>query len=180
MIQISDVRRRVVFRAFGALRLLNRVQAAIEDIEGAIDQGQYGVVAYQGRFVVLACLSIRSLAIDGELDFDESSVSFDFFSGLADDEIAAATLLANEGLDLTPHTAARWVDRLRAYVAQTERLLGYDTALPVLRSPEGAFGLIGLIRRWSRVLEELGLPPLLLTKWIPPGSSVDRGGASER
>jgi hypothetical protein len=66
-----DVRRRVVLRAFGAVRFLTRVQAAFEDIEGAIAQGQLDVAAFQARYVALVCLSIRGLGVSGEPEFDD-------------------------------------------------------------------------------------------------------------
>lgn len=169
MSQVPDVRRRVAFRAHGAVRLLNSVQASLDDVEGAIDAGQYGVAAYQARHLVLECLSIRSLASEGEVDFADESPSFDPFAGLAQTEISSALALATEAVDVDAETAGGWLERLRELVAETERALDYDTPLPLLRSPDGAFGLIALTRRWAGVLEELGLPPLLPLEWIPAG-----------
>ena len=169
---LADVRRRVAFRAHGTLRFLDEVQGGVEDIEGAIADGQFGMAAFQARYVSLVCLSIRSLARDGEIDFDEESVSFDYFAGLPAEEVAAALSLANNAVDLDAHNTAGWFDRFRAFVADTERLLGYDDPLPVLRSPEGLLGLIGLTRRWTPLLDELDLPPLLPPSWIAPAQSA--------
>jgi hypothetical protein len=174
---VSDVRRRVAFRAHGALRFLDEVQGGVEDIEGAIGDGQFGMAAFQARYVTLVCLSIRSLARDGEIDFDEESVSFDYFSGLPADDVAAALSLANDAVGLDAGNAAAWLDRFREFVAATERMLGYDDPLPVLRSPEGALGLIGLTRRWMPLLDELDLPPLLPPSWIAPAKSTPRTAA---
>lgn len=160
---VGDVKRRVAFRAFGAVRILCQIQGALEDVEGAIERGQPGVAAYQARTVVLVCLSIRSLAVAGEIDDDETSLSFDFFAGVPASDIAEALTLANDALDLDAATSAAWLDRLRDYVAATERLLDYDEPLPILRSPEGSFGLIGIARRWTATLEACGLPPLMLS-----------------
>ncbi len=163
---LTDVRRRVAYRAHGALRFLNGAQGGMADIEGAIAEGQYGVAAFQAHYVALVCLSIRSLERAGEIDDDEGSISFDVFAGLAPEEIAAGLTLANEACDLDEHRAPEWLDRFCAYVAETERLLGYAEPLPVLRSVEGAFGFVGLIRRWSALLEELELPGLVPSNWI--------------
>ncbi|HYP41926.1 MAG TPA: hypothetical protein VEX13_16330 [Chloroflexia bacterium] len=167
--QIKDVRRQVALRAYGTVRFLNSVQGGLEDVEGALGAGQYKVAAFQARYVMLACLSIRSLGREGEIDFDEDySVSFDYFAGLSEDEVAAALSLANEAVELDEATAAGWLERLRAYVAETEGLLGYDAPLAALRSPEGVFALVSLTRRWGPVLDELGLPALLLpSNWVP-------------
>jgi hypothetical protein len=162
----SSVHRRVAFRAYGAMRFLDRVQGGFEDVEGAIGAGQYEVAAYQAKVVALACLSIRSLAVDGDAYLDTDSPSFDFFSSVSEGAIAEALTLANDALDLDDATAADWLRRFRAYVDDTERLLDYDRTLPVLRSPEGAFGLVGLTRRWTPLLEQLGLPPLLPDVWM--------------
>jgi hypothetical protein len=161
-----SVQRRVAFRAYGAMRFLDRVQGGFEDVEGAIGAGQYAVAAYQAKVVMLACLSIRSLAQDGDVYLDTDSPSFDFFTGVAEDVVSEALTLANEALGLNEQTAADWFQRFRAYVDGTERLLDYERALPVLRSPEGAFGLVGLTRRWTPVLDQLGLPPLLPDAWM--------------
>jgi hypothetical protein len=166
-----DLRPYVACRAHGAMRFLDRVQGGLDDIEGAVAAGQYEVAALQARAVVLASLSIQSLAHGGELAFDSDDVAFDFFGGVSPEDTAAALALANEATQLTERTAADWLDRFRAYTTDTERVLGYDNPLPVLRSPEGSFGLVGLMRRWSTLLEELGLPPLLRSDWIPPDAS---------
>jgi hypothetical protein len=163
-----DLRPYVACRAHGAMRFLDRVQGGLEDIEGAVAAGQFEVAALQARAVALACLSIHSLAHGGELAFDSDDVAFDFFGGVSPEDIAEALALSNEATQLTERTAGDWLDRFRAYAAASERVLGYDKPLPVLRSPEGSFGLVGVMRRWSTLLDELGWPPLLRSDWIPP------------
>jgi hypothetical protein len=175
MTPVPDLLRWVALQAYGALRFMTSVQGSLEDIEGAIDGGQYGMLAFQARHVVLVCLSIRSLAREGEIDFDEMSVAFDYFAGLPGEEIAAALELSNEAVGLDERKARDWLTRVRSYVAETERLLGHGSPLPILRSPEGAFAVIGLARKWTPLLDELGLPPLLPSDWVPrrdPGSKV--------
>jgi hypothetical protein len=147
------------------------VQGGLEDVEGAVAAGQFEVAALQARAVALACLSIHSLARGGELAFDSDDVAFDFFAGVPPEDIAEAVVLANQATQLTAVTAVDWLERFRAYTAATERVLGYDKPLPVLRSPQGSFGLVGVMRRWSTLLDELGMPPLLRADWIPPDAS---------
>jgi len=162
---VPDVRRLIAFRAYGAVRLVNEVQGALEDVEGAVAAGQFGVAAFQARLVVLECLSIRGLATEGEIDFAPGSASFDFFAGVPPGEIESRLSLAHEALDLDRERAGDWLARLKAYVAETEELFGNETALPVLRSPEGAFSLVALTRRWAALLDELGLPPPVPLEW---------------
>jgi hypothetical protein len=92
-------------------------------------------------------------------------VTFDFFAGTTEAEVAAAFALANQAVDLNAETAPAWLERFRAYVADTERILGYSDPLPVMRSSRGTFGLLGLLRRWAPLLDELNLPPLMPMKW---------------
>jgi hypothetical protein len=168
MSRVPDAYRWIALRAYGVMRFLDRVQGGLEDVEGAVLARQYGVAAFQARNVVLACLSIRSLAREGEIDFDEDSVSFDVLAGLRPDDVACGLALANDAIEVDDRIAAQWLDRFRAYVAETERLLGYDTPLPAFRSPEGAFWLLGFTRGWMPVLQELRLPPLLPSEWGLP------------
>jgi hypothetical protein len=162
--RVPDLPRSVALRAYGAVRFLDCVQGGLEDVEGAIAAGQNGAAAYQARFVALMCLSIRSLARDGELEYDEECLSFDYFAGLTPHEIREGLALAAEALDVRPETATAWLDRFRAYIAETERLIGYDRPLPTLRSPDGAFALVSVIRRWTPMIQAYGWPPLYFTE----------------
>jgi hypothetical protein len=152
------------------MRMLEWVQATIEDVEGAIADRQYGVAAFQARVAVLQCLSVRSLAREGELEYDVASPSFDGFAGLPADEVEGALSIAVAAVDLDDERAGPWLERLKAFEAETERLLGYAEPLPALRSPQGPFALMSLARRWTATLDELGLPPLLKPEWISGGS----------
>lgn len=176
--RVANLPRRVALSAYGVVRFLDSVQGAFEDIEGALAARQYGVAAFQARYVVLVCLSVRSLAREGELDLVDESVSFDFFAGLDDAEVSSALALAAEGSDLSGDATA-WLERMRAFVQDTERLLEYDSPLPVLRSPEGSFGLVSVMRRWTAILEGYGWPSLLGAEYFhTPGGRGDdpRGG----
>lgn len=176
---VPDARRRVVVLTHGALRFLDCVHDGLQDIAGALDGQQYLVAAAQGRYVVLTCLSIRGLAREGEVDMDGWSASFDFFSGVTPEEVASALALANDALDLDEATAPGWLDRVRRYAAETERVLGLEAPLPALRSPAGALTFIGMVRRWTPLLEELGLPALLPRQWAHPSQGpTDRPAAA--
>ena len=166
MNSVSDVMHKVALGAYGASRFLRRIQAGVEDVEGAIGQGQYGVAAYMARTVILFCLSVRSLARGGRIDLDEESVFFDYFDALPADEVALAITLAAQAVDLDAARAEDWLARFHGYVVETQHLLGDDDALPLLRSAEGGLGLIRLLRRWGPRLEELGMPSLLPSHWI--------------
>ena len=165
--------------AYGVMRFMRRVQGGMEDVEGAVAEGQYGAAASMARNVALLCLSIRSLAHGAPLDLDEESVCFDVFDRVPADETAQALLLAREALDIDDDGAAAWLERFAAFVAETEHLLGYGGPLPLLRSPEGAFAMIRVARRWSGVLAQLGWPPLLPERWAVPKAVAAGGGAQD-
>ena len=161
-----EPRRYVAFRAFGAARLLLDVQSCLEDTEGAVAAGQYEVAAIQGRFAALGCLSIRGLASEGELDSPVDDTAFDPFRGADPAEVVEGLSLISEGADLDATTAPDWLERLRRFFDETERRLGYDERLPVLRSPGGMFAGLRLARNWTPLVEALGMPPLLPDDWI--------------
>jgi len=171
MSEVPDTRRSAALGGYCVMRFMRRIQGGVEDIEGMVAQGQYGAAASMARSVALLCLSIRSLAHGAPIDLDEESVSFDVFACVPADESAAALTLAREALDIDRDSAAAWLQRFIAFVAETERLLGYDGPLPLLRSPEGAFAMIRVARRWSPVLAQLGLPPLLPERWAVPAAA---------
>jgi hypothetical protein len=168
VISSRDARRWVAFRAFGAKRLLLVAQSAMEDIEGAAEAGQVETAVLRARALVLECLSVRSLARAGDLE-TSSSVTFDPFAGLTEDEIAEGLALVDVDLQSpAEERIAAWVAGLAAYLADTEALLGYDVPLPTLRSPEGTYGALRLARQWSATLNELGLPDLIPDVWTKP------------
>jgi hypothetical protein len=157
-----------MFRAYGALRVMDTVQRGIADVEAALRAHDYEIAAFQARITVLACASIRSLAVEGEFEYEDDCVAFDYFAGLPSEDAAAAIELANGPVEMSEETAAPWLAGLRAYVADTERLLAFADPIPVLRSARGAFGLIGLSRRWTPILEELQVPTYLLSAYVDP------------
>ena len=169
----ADPRRYVAFRAFGASRLLLETQSCVEDAEGSVAAGQYEAAAIQGRLTVHLCLSIRGLAREGELEFSIDDTAFDPFHGADPDEVIEGLVLASEGADLDATTAASWLVRLRRFFDETERRLGYDGRLPVLRSPEGMFAGLRVARDWTPLVEALGLPPLLPDDWIQEAPAPD-------
>jgi len=161
--------------AYGVMRFMRRVQAGVEDVEGALEQGQYGAAALMARTVSLLCLSLRSLAHGAPLDLDEESVAFDVFAAVPPDEIAAALELASDALDVDGTNAGAWLTRLHAFVADTERVLGHDGPIPLLRSPEGGLAMIRIARRWLPTLLQFGLPSPLPERWSVLGAP-DEGG----
>jgi hypothetical protein len=166
----ADARRWVAFHGKGAARLMLTIQAEIDDIEGAVSAGQYEVAAFQARAAVVGCLSVRSLAVAGEIDSPPDQLSFSPFAGLSEAEVGRGLSLAAAGLEIEDGLGANaWLTRLRTYAAATEALLGFDEPLPVLRSPEGLYPALRLARQWLGLVEELGLPPLLPAQWTQAG-----------
>jgi hypothetical protein len=161
----QDLRRFVAFKAFGAYRLLVDVHSTLEDVEGAVDAGQYLTAVMQARTTLVRSLSIRSLAVGGEFLAPYDGVAFDPFAGLDPSEVEEAFRLCAAGLDLTGADAQEWVGRVRAHVAETERRLGYDTELRSIRTPDGLYPALRFAREWLPAVERLALPPLLPAAW---------------
>ena len=165
--QLADARRWVAFRSVGGARYLLQVQSALEDLDGAVAAEQHEVAVLAARSAILDCLSIRSLACGGELQQSDGAVSFDWLQDIPADEVTKGLGLIQEGLAATNRRAAlRWATRVQAFATETERLMGYDEPLPVLRSPEGMYPAIRLARLWGGLAEEMRLPPLVPASWI--------------
>jgi hypothetical protein len=165
---LPDLRRHIAFRAHGAARLLLGCRARLEDIEGAIGAGQPEVAVLMAYELVQVSLSVRGLRTEGELAQDGDQVSFDPFAGVPEDEIGPALALAAEGRDAAVAdgpAGARWLDRLRAHVHETEARLGYGEPLPDVRSGSGMMKGFRLARTWEPHLLRAGLPGLLPDAW---------------
>ncbi|MBR8740606.1 hypothetical protein [Nocardiopsis sp. MG754419] len=146
------------------------VQGAWEDIAGGVRAGQWRMVAAQTRQLVLASLQVSGLEYGGEPYWHENGGAFDQITH-------APEALRDQGLALVheagalardPSGAESWLTRLEAWAHVVHRGLGLDEDLPELRSPEGMFGGLRLVRGWTETVDALGLPPLLPSDWTKP------------
>lgn len=161
----SDLRRHVAFRAFGAYRLLLDVHSTLEDVEGAVEAGQILTAVVQARATIVRSLSIRSLAFGGDFVAPYDGVTYDPFHGLSSDEVLNGTALCVSGIGLVGDEARDWARRVREHVEETERLLGYPTALKSVRTPDGIYPALRVARQWLPLMEILRLPSLLPDAW---------------
>lgn len=156
---IHDVRRHVGELTNGGVRLMIAAEGAYDDVVGAVASGQPEAARYAARTVAVTCLSVRSLlGGTGELLIVEH-MSFDPFAGLDAAEIDAGLALVRDGW------GQEWLDRLRAYIDETEAMIGLDAPLPKLRAADGFFGGLRLARQWLPLTEELGLPSVIPHGW---------------
>jgi len=165
----NDIRRWIAFRVHGTSRFLLSVQAAVEDVEGAIEAEQYDVAFYQARTTILKCLSIQSLLVGGDLvDSGEfEPLNFDPFFGLEREEIKAGLRLLSEWpLAVQEGLIDDWHQRFCTYVMQTEALLGFDSPLPTLRSPGGLQAILALWREWDTMMTSMELPSSVPLVWV--------------
>lgn len=163
---VPNLPQHVAHVSHGAAIMALVVQAAIEDVEGATKAGQWAMAIVQTRHAVLACLHIRGLANGaGPNAFDET-VTLDPFVAVPEEEIVAGLDLVHEVRGIRDGDLDGWLARLRRFGAETERQLGLAAPLPQLRSPEGLFGTMRLVRPWAPVLDQLGLPSIVPPDWV--------------
>uniref|UniRef100_UPI001D130C92 hypothetical protein n=1 Tax=Streptomyces otsuchiensis TaxID=2681388 RepID=UPI001D130C92 len=161
----SDLRRLLVFRAHGAVRLLLGCRARMEDIEGAVAAGQRETAVLMAYELVQLSLSVRGLRTVGELTYGRDEAAFDPFAGVPDEEVRAGLRLAADGGDAVGERAEPWLARLRAHVQETEAQLDYAEPLPDVRSGSGMIKGFKLARTWEPLLREASLPDLLPDAW---------------
>jgi hypothetical protein len=163
---LPDLRRLLAFRAHGAVRLLLKCRAAMEDVEGATGAGQAEVATLQAHELVQLSLSVRGLRTHGELSFTGEQAGFDPFDGVPAAEVAEGQQLAADGLRaVADGTGEAWLERLRAHLAETESALGYTAPLPDVRAGSGLMKGFKLARTWSPHLERVGLPDVIPSNW---------------
>lgn len=165
---VGDLRRHVAHVSNAAVSLLIVAQEAYEDVEGGIRSGQWELVAAQTRHLVLACLHARGMAEGGEPHFWDDTAAGDPYLGVPDDEVEAALRLIAEVRGLPGSDPAPWLARVRALMTRVEDAVQLSERLPELRSPTGLFSGVRLVRGWTPLVDELGLPPILPAEWTKP------------
>lgn len=162
---LPDLRRLMVFRAHGAVRLLVRCRNAFEDVVGAVSAGQPEIAVLMAYDLVQLSLSVRGLRTHGELSFAEQA-TFDPFAGVSAEDVENGLRLAAAGLEAVgTDRGAEWLELLRGHLDVTERQLGYAGPLPDVRSGSGLMKGFKLARTWSPHLERLGLPDVMPSNW---------------
>lgn len=165
-VALPDLRRLTVFRAHGAVRLLLKCRAALEDVEGAVSAPQPEVAVLMAYDLVQLSLSVRGLRTHGELSFTGEQASFDPFAGVPAQDVQNGLRLAAEGMEaIAEERGEDWLDRLRAHLDTTERQLGYGQRLPNVRDGSGLMKGFKLARTWTPQLQRLGLPDVMPENW---------------
>ncbi|MFC0039940.1 hypothetical protein [Actinomadura rayongensis] len=170
----DDIRRRTAATTQTAARIMVTVQALLQDVDGAIDAGQWEVAGHAGRAVVLECCALRGTGRGGEPSWPVGGVAFDPFARLDPAERAeAADLLDRAGRLGDAAGAAAWRDRLAALVDGVTAGNGIAGDLPELRSPAGMFAALRLARDGFDVVAAMHLAPVFPESWttaVPPAS----------
>jgi hypothetical protein len=172
MIKKVDPRRWVAFKAIGISRLWFLIEPAVEDIEGALADGQMEVAAARLRNTILNCLSVLSVRHGGAItegnEFDRAN--WDPIFGLDRNLVREALRLADDALAATdPAGKSAIIDRLHALQQQVKDSLGLKDRWQV-RNPDGAMLVVRFIREWERQLIAMGLPSSLPKNWAKQDS----------
>ncbi|MGW6015209.1 hypothetical protein [Streptomyces sp. NPDC055210] len=167
---VRDLRTHVMHVSHGAVITMVVTQAALEDVGGGVRAGQWRLVAAQTRHLVQSCLYVRGLAYGAEPYLYEDGGAVDPCAGVPDHVRIEGLRFVHEAnaLATDPTGAEEWFGRLCDWVAVAQAELGLNGELPELRSPNGMFGGLRLVRGWQEAVDELGLPALLPSEWIKP------------
>ncbi len=166
----SGLRSHVCRTSHGAVITLVIIQGSLEDIAGGVRAGQWRMVAAQTRQLVLASLQVSGLEFGGEPFWQENGGALDQISCAPEPLRVQGFALVHEANELAsdPSGADSWLARLEEWAGLVQRGLGVDENLPELRSPQGMFGGLRLVRGWTETVDSLGLPPLLPSDWTKP------------
>lgn len=158
---VTDARRHVAHRSFGATRMVLMVQETVVAVRRAVEHEEYEVAVAIARRLLNECSSIRGSATAGELTWSTDEVAHDPYRGLTEAERAEVGELLAAGLALTSREeGAAWLARVVSYVDETEARLGYGEPLPEILSPQGLYPALGVARKITQVVDEFRLPPL--------------------
>ncbi|MET2715297.1 hypothetical protein N0X72_22070 [Streptomyces carpaticus] len=154
----------------GSVITLLVIQGALEDIGGGVRAGQWRMVAAQTRQLVLAGLQVSGLERGGEPYWLENGGAFDPVTCAPEQLRTEGYELLREanGLAADPSAAGPWLTRLETWTRAVQDGHGPGERLPELRSPQGMFGGLRLVRGWTDTVDRLGLPPLLPGEWTQP------------
>lgn len=172
-----DVRRHVAFVTQGLTRILVSLQALLQDVDGALADGQYRVAAHAGRSFVIECLAVQGIASGGELLWAPEAVTYDPFASASPEQRRTAVDLLDRGGRLSdPEEGARWRDELATMLSDLQTGLGLGPDVPELRSPAGMFAGLRLARGAFELVDRFQLAPILPTSWteaVTPAKPAD-------
>lgn len=171
---VDDARRWAAFRSSGTFNLLMVVHASLEDTVGALSLGQLGTAAYTARETVLHCLSVRSIAVGGDLWIDRRDPFHDPFAGIPAEEYAPVMgIVRTFATAETIEQARAGFDDLAEFVRQTELLLGFASSPTSVRTPGGLFPALRTARQILQIIEAAHLPQVLPKSWITASGPTD-------
>lgn len=160
----DDVRRDVAAITEGLARLMILVQSAHDDVAGAVSAGQVGLGAIQARQAALGCASVISLRHGGELWGVGDSVSFDALHGVSGTTRAMVDAVLNAAAEVETDTLVELGAMVDELVEHTAAM--FDLDVPTLRSPDGLFAVMRIVREMAPLVEQLDLPGMIPAEWL--------------
>lgn len=157
---VPDARRWMAFHSIGSYELLLHVHGHLEDYLGALGAGQPWVATSAARSLVLGCLAVRALAVDGVPSTPDDPFA-DPFAGLPEELVADGLSLLRGVVD----GSTRQQDVVR-YVRALERDLGFDTPPPSIRRPQGLYPALRMARELIPLNRASGFPLALPSSWL--------------
>lgn len=181
---VDEPRRWAAFHCFGVYNLLMFVQAAYEDMVGALETGHLELVRHSARDIALLCLRIGSLRRDGlpPGEYDPFGNPFydpfgNPFAGLDTEEIASTLRGANRVVEAADAAAMREaLPEMEARIEELVRGLGFTVAPASIRTATGLFPALKLTREMLPVNKAAHLPLVFPRSWAGPSASGRQAG----
>ena len=137
------------------------VAAFIEDMRGALPEGQEGLIRYAARETGEACAVVLALMLHSERPIPSPPMRTSWaLERLGDDPRGRECWELVRADPAVP--AESLIERCQRLVCEVNALVG---ELPDLLTPEGYFPALGVARDWLKLLDAVGEEDFLPREW---------------
>lgn len=161
-----DARRYAWCRGHALWRMGLPLVAHLEDIDGALDEGQDRLVRYTARRVGQNCAVVLALRLHYERPIPATRVHASWaLARVGDHELGAECAALIRGSD--DCSPAELAERCRGLVQRVREVVG---EVPDPLTPEGYFPALALAREWLQLAEAVGEEGFLPREWTGGGN----------
>jgi hypothetical protein len=141
------------------------VATFVEDMHGALAEGQHGIVRFATREIGEACAVTLALMLHFERPIPPPPMRASWaLQRIASDDLAGVCgELLRSDTDTLP---AELVDKCERLLTQMQKLVGQ---LPDILTPEGYFPALASARGWLKLLETVGEEDFIPRDWTEGG-----------
>jgi hypothetical protein len=139
-------------------------QTYVEDLHGAHEAGQAGLLRYAARMIGDTCAIALNLALNYDRPIPSRAMRISWaLERLRGHELCEPCWELIRGLD--NESSAEIVERCDRLVAEVRAIVG---EMPNILTPEGYYPAIAMARDWLKLLEAVGEEPPMPNEWSRP------------